>query len=70
MKLCSFAGRLARWSFARKRMVNEQKMQLSPELEHLLLIFQPRGVESYQDAVARNIRFVHYTMDETDLMHE
>lgn len=51
-------------------MVNEQKMQLSPELEHLLLIFQPRGVESYQDAVARNIRFVHYTMDETDLMHE
>ena len=34
-------------------MVNEQKMQLSPELEHLLLIFEPRGVESYQDAGAQ-----------------
>jgi hypothetical protein len=41
--------------------MNEQKMRLPPELEGLLLILQPRGIESNQDAAARNIRFVHYT---------
>jgi hypothetical protein len=61
MNLCSFAGRLARWSFARKRVMNEQKTQLPPELKRLLRIFQPHGVESNQSAAARNIRFVHYT---------